>query len=70
MKRWYRIIILAVAAIAGTVYYNRYHALTNLAQPSSSNSYNTYRNSPIGDVGGLGKVGGAEPPFTRNNSGR
>ena len=63
MKKFRRFLILAIAALLGTVYYQRFHAMSNIAtggteSGGSTASYSSsYKPTPFGDVGGIGKVG-------------
>lgn len=55
MLRRYKVLILIAAAVLGTVYYQRYLAVRNIA--GGSLSFYSDTRSPIGAVGGVGPVG-------------
>lgn len=57
MRNLRRLIILIIAAVLGTVYYQRFHAVSNIAEGGQDKAqYRSYNTSPIGQVGGLGPV--------------
>lgn len=68
-----KLLVLLAAAALGTLYYQRFHAISNLArnQEAPAGGTSSYGQAPsrwdsngggIGKVGGLGQVGGVEQP--------